>query len=93
MVMRLSGCAQSTATRASPIPPCVLVSRHLDEETYEASYGIGVVPLPKHYLLHPNVLLTALGSALGFFGAPSRSDEVDSALDHPWLPRRRSKLP
>jgi CheY-like chemotaxis protein len=71
-----------------PIPPCVLVSAHLDEKTYESIYRIGAVPLPKHYLLHPNVLLAALGSALESFGAQSHSDEVDPVLGHPLLPRR-----
>lgn len=67
------------------MPPCVLVSGHLDEKTYRAIYDLGAVPLPKHYMLHPDVLLAAIGTAFRFEREPSQLGF--DPLRHPLLPR------
>jgi DNA-binding response OmpR family regulator len=70
---------------ARSMPPCVLVSADLDEKTYRAVYDVGAVPLPKHHMVHPDVLLAAIGTAFRFAEQPRRDADP---LDHPLLPRK-----
>lgn len=48
------------------LPACVLVSRHMDPDTYRLVYELGALPLPKHYILHADVLMAAIDSAFAF---------------------------
>jgi CheY-like chemotaxis protein len=68
----------------SRVPPCVLVSGHIDAKVYRATYDLGAVPLPKHYILHPDVLLAAITSAFRFAGV--QQSEFDPRR-HPLMPR------
>lgn len=44
--------------------PCVLLSGLFDEGSYRRAYEAGVVPLPKQYVVHADVLLAAIDSAI-----------------------------
>jgi DNA-binding response OmpR family regulator len=50
--------------RGASVPPCLVISGYIDEKMYRAIYEAGAVPLPKQYILHPDVLLAAAGTAL-----------------------------
>jgi DNA-binding response OmpR family regulator len=55
--------------------PCVLLSGRFDEGTYRRAYEAGAVPLPKQYVVHPDVLLAAIDSAFKLALAPALDRE------------------
>jgi DNA-binding response OmpR family regulator len=56
--------------------PCVLLSGLFDERSYRRAYEVGAVPLPKQYVVHPDVLLAAIDSAFKLARAPLPTREV-----------------
>jgi DNA-binding response OmpR family regulator len=56
--------------------PCVLLSGRFDEGTYRRAYEAGAVPLPKQYVVHPEVLLAAIESAIKLALTPSSGREA-----------------